>query len=70
MKKAKSNDTVKVHYKGTLSNGQIFDSSEGHEPLQFKLGSGQVIIGFDKGVEGMEVDEEKKNKDNGKRSLW
>jgi FKBP-type peptidyl-prolyl cis-trans isomerase SlpA len=59
MKKAKTNDTVKVHYKGTLSDGQVFDSSEGREPLQFKLGSGQVITGFDKNVEGMEVNEEK-----------
>lgn len=59
MKKAKANDTVKVHYKGTLNDGQVFDSSEGREPLQFKLGSGQVISGFDKGVEGMEINEEK-----------
>jgi len=59
MKKAQANDTVKVHYKGTLSNGEIFDSSEDRDPLQFKIGNGQVIPGFDKGIEGMEVNQEK-----------
>ena len=59
MKKAKANDTVKVHYKGTLNSGEVFDSSEGREPLQFQLGSGQVIPGFDKGIEGMELNEVK-----------
>ena len=56
---AKVHDTVKVHYKGTLSDGKVFDSSEGREPLEFTIGSGQVIPGFDRGVEGMKVDEEK-----------
>lgn len=56
---AKANDTVKVHYKGTLSNGEIFDTSEGRDPLEFTLGSGQVIPGFDKGIEGMAIDESK-----------
>ena len=51
--------TVKVHYKGTLNDGSVFDSSEGREPLEFTLGSGQVIPGFDKAVEGMAVGEEK-----------
>lgn len=57
---AKANDKVKVHYKGTLSNGEVFDSSEGRDPLEFTLGAGQVIPGFDNGVVGMEVDETKK----------
>ena len=57
--KAKENDKVKVHYKGTLSNGEVFDSSEGREPLEFTLGAGQMIPGFDKGVHGMEVEETK-----------
>lgn len=57
--KAKSNDKVKVHYKGTLSTGEVFDSSEGKDPLEFTIGSGQVIPGFDKGVEGMTVNESK-----------
>ena len=56
---AKANDTVKVHYKGTLKDGQVFDSSEGKDPLEFTLGSGQVIPGFDKGIQGMEINESK-----------
>jgi FKBP-type peptidyl-prolyl cis-trans isomerase SlpA len=59
MKQAKANDKVKVHYKGTLSTGEVFDSSEGREPLEFTVGAGQVIPGFDKGIEGMEIEEEK-----------
>ncbi|MGL4676260.1 MAG: FKBP-type peptidyl-prolyl cis-trans isomerase [Brevinema sp.] len=57
--KAKTGDAVKVHYKGTLSDGTVFDSSEGRDPLGFVLGQGHVIPGFDKGVEGMEVGEKK-----------
>ena len=56
---AKENDKVKVHYKGTLSNGEVFDSSEGREPLEFTLGEGQIIPGFEKGVLGMQVEESK-----------
>lgn len=56
---AKVNDKVKVHYTGTLSNGEVFDSSEGRSPLEFTLGSGQVIPGFDNGVIGMRVEETK-----------
>ena len=56
---AQANDKVKVHYKGTLSTGEIFDSSEGREPLEFTLGGGQMIPGFDKGVMGMQIDESK-----------
>lgn len=56
---AKANDKVKVHYKGMLENGDVFDSSEGKNPLEFTLGKGQVIPGFDKGIEGMEVNESK-----------
>src|SRR5437868_9863815 len=52
---AKKGDTVQVHYTGRLENGQVFDSSEGGEPLEFAVGSGQVIKGFDEGVEGMSV---------------
>ncbi|GAB2773863.1 peptidylprolyl isomerase [Rhabdobacter roseus] len=59
MKKAQSGDTVQVHYKGTLPDGQLFDSSAGREPLSFQLGSGQVIPGFDEGVTGMEVGDKK-----------
>ncbi|MCK9174710.1 MAG: peptidylprolyl isomerase [Desulforhopalus sp.] len=56
----KKDDTVQVHYKGTLKDGEVFDSSEGRDPLQFKVGGGQVIPGFEKGVIGMEVGEKKK----------
>lgn len=55
----KANDTVKVHYTGTLSNGQVFDTSEGKEPLEFTLGQGQIIPGFESAVIGMEVEEQK-----------
>lgn len=53
MTAAKSGDTVKIHYTGTLSDGSTFDSSEGRDPLEFTLGAGQVIPGFDKAVTGM-----------------
>jgi len=57
MSKAKSGDTVKVHYTGKLDDGTIFDSSEGKEPLEFTINAGQVIPGFEEGVIGMEVGE-------------
>ena len=47
--------TVKVHYKGTLADGSIFDSSEGRDPIGFEIGSGQVIPGFDAAVKEMEA---------------
>lgn len=56
---AKNGDTVRVHYTGRLESGEIFDSSEGGEPLEFELGSGQVIAGFDETVAGMNVGDEK-----------
>jgi peptidylprolyl isomerase len=57
MSQAKAGDTVRVHYTGKLGDGTQFDSSAGHEPLEFALGGGQVIPGFDKAVEGMMVGE-------------
>lgn len=57
MTKAKQGDTVRIHYTGTLADGTQFDSSEGRDPLEFTLGSGQIIKGLDTGVEGMEVGE-------------
>ncbi len=59
MTAAKSGDKVRIHYTGTLSDGTQFDSSEGRDPLEFQLGSGQVIKGFDDGVTGMTVGEKK-----------
>ena len=59
MSKAKSGDTVKIHYTGTLGDGSEFDSSAGREPLEFALGGGQVIAGFDNAVDGMSVGESK-----------
>lgn len=58
MGEAKTGDTVRIHYTGTLSDGSTFDSSEGRDPLEFKLGTGQVIPGFDKAVTGMTVGDE------------
>jgi len=59
MSQAKSGDTVKIHYTGTLDDGTEFDSSAGSEPLEFALGGGQVIPGFDSAVDGMTVGDSK-----------
>ena len=59
MSHAKSGDTVKIHYTGTLDDGTQFDSSAGRDPLEFEVGSGQVIPGFDSAVEGMAVGDKK-----------
>jgi FKBP-type peptidyl-prolyl cis-trans isomerase 2 len=53
MQQVQDGDKVRVHYHGKLRNGETFDSSEGREPLEFTVGSGQVIRGFDEGVKGM-----------------
>jgi peptidylprolyl isomerase len=59
MQQVKQGDTVKVHYHGKLTDGTIFDSSEGRQPLEFEVGGGRVIKGFDEGVKGMTVGEKK-----------
>ena len=59
MTKAKNGDNVKVHYKGKLTTGEQFDSSEGREPLAFTVGAGQMIKGFDEAIPGMSVGEKK-----------
>jgi FKBP-type peptidyl-prolyl cis-trans isomerase 2 len=55
----KKGDKVKVAYTGKLEDGNVFDSSEGKEPLSFEVGANQVIPGFDNAIEGMKKDEEK-----------
>lgn len=57
MAAARSGDTVRVHYTGRLTDGTVFDSSDGREPLEFTLGEQQVISGFDRAVSGMQVGE-------------
>jgi FKBP-type peptidyl-prolyl cis-trans isomerase 2 len=59
MQQVKKGDTVKVHYHGKLTNGETFDTSSGRDPLEFEVGGGMVIKGFDDGVMGMEVGEKK-----------
>jgi len=59
MQQVKSGDKVKVHYHGKLTSGETFDSSAGREPLEFEVGSGMVIKGFDDGVTGMKVGDKK-----------
>ena len=59
MTQAKSGDTVRIHYTGTLDDGTEFDSSAGRDPLEFALGGGQVIPGFDSAVDGMAIGENK-----------
>ncbi|GAB3314814.1 FKBP-type peptidyl-prolyl cis-trans isomerase [Haliea atlantica] len=59
MSAVKSGDNVSIHYTGTLTDGSVFDSSEGRDPLQFEVGSGQIIPGLDKALPGMTVGEKK-----------
>ncbi len=59
MSKAVDGSTIKVHYTGRLEDGTVFDSSEGQEPMEIKLGAGAVIPGFEKGLLGMKVKEKK-----------
>ncbi|NQW28162.1 MAG: peptidylprolyl isomerase [Flammeovirgaceae bacterium] len=59
MAQVKANDLIKVHYTGKLTDGEVFDSSVGREPLQFTVAAGQMIKGFDAAVHGMELNEKK-----------
>lgn len=59
MAEAKKGDAVKVHYTGKHTDGEVFDSSVGKEPLSVTIGSGQVIEGFDAALVGMEVGDSK-----------
>ncbi|MFQ5536815.1 MAG: peptidylprolyl isomerase [Gemmatimonadota bacterium] len=57
--KVEKGDTVQIHYTGKLDDGTVFDTSEGRDPIEFKVGGGEVIAGFDAAVEGMTPGEEK-----------
>lgn len=59
MQSVKEGDVVKVHYTGKLVNGEQFDSSIGREPLEFTVGAGQMIRGFDAAMPGMNLGEKK-----------
>ncbi len=59
MTEVKSGDTVAIHYTGTLTDGTTFDSSEGRDPLEFVVGSGQIIPGLDTAMPGMKEGEKK-----------
>lgn len=59
MQRVKNGDTVRVHYHGKLTDGSTFDSSEGREPLEFKVGEGQVIKGFDDALLDMQIGDKK-----------
>ena len=59
MSKVTENDTVRVHYTGKLTNGEVFDSSREREPLEVQLGQGSLIPGFEKGLIDMEVNQTK-----------
>ena len=59
MQQVKAGDQVKVHYTGKLASGEQFDSSVGKEPLEFTVGAGQMIKGFDDAMPGMTVGEKK-----------
>jgi len=60
MAQVKTGDTVTVHYTGTLNDGSEFDTSRGRDPLQFTVGSGEIIEGFEDIVIGMQVGETRK----------
>ena len=57
MSEAKTGDTVKVHYTGKLTDGTVFDSSEGREPLEFEIGGRRLLQPFETGVIGMSIGE-------------
>jgi peptidylprolyl isomerase len=59
MVQAQIGDTVKINFTGKLEDGSVFGSTTNQEPLEFKLGEGQILPGVEKGIEGMNVGESK-----------
>ncbi len=59
---AKEGDKVKIHYKGTFEDGEVFDSSDGREPIEFTIGEHRVVPGFENAVVGMKVGDKKQIK--------
>lgn len=59
MDRVENGQYVSVHYKGTLDNGEVFDTSEGRHPMEVQMGAGQVITGFEKALMGMALKEKK-----------
>jgi len=59
MEKVETGQFVRVHYKGTLQNGEVFDTSEGRHPLEVQIGEGQIISGFENALMGMSLNEKK-----------
>lgn len=59
MQLVKTGDLVRVHYTGKLTSGEQFDSSQGRDPLEFTVGAGQMIKGFDAALPGMSVGQKK-----------
>lgn len=55
----KKGDVVRIHYTGTLTDGSVFDSSKGRDPLEFSVGSGQIIRGLDAALPGLQVGDKK-----------
>lgn len=62
MQKVSDGSRIKVHYTGKLDNGEVFDTSEGREPIEFTIGAKQVIKGFEENIKGMKLNEEKEFK--------
>ncbi len=59
MQKVENGKYVSVEYKGTLENGEVFDTTEGREPIELQVGAGQIIKGFEDALIGMELNEKK-----------
>ena len=70
MSKVKNGDFVQMHYTGTLEDGSVFDSSDGRPPLEFQVGAGGIIQGFNDAVIDMGLEEEKEGRARPGPGLW